>query len=190
MWNFTQNGFMSAVEFRGEPDYLLIRARVREDLEPLVERYADLEIIPTLKADYPFRVVMSKALYAAYMVTEILGIDYDNFKSRVLKNDGYAREWVYMRVWSAVHDLERLDKILPPKPKATAATFSNTWDINEYLALHGDDAAAGALAAEEDSLELEYAGMLSNGRHSYTRRGDDAVGAKRGKRRKKRGRRR
>lgn len=119
MWVFTKVGFFSAVEGdleegQTEPR-LMVRARVKGDLEALRSQYAP-ELGPTLEwpgRDYPYRAFISKQHFAEAMVRAVLDLDYGNFKSKVAEVQGYDRAHLYGGVWSVMNDADRK---LAPKP--------------------------------------------------------------------------
>ena len=94
MWIFTRYGFFSTVCARQgngaygnavDLDRVMVRARRREHLEALLERFRETVAAPTEihesdHTDYRFRIFLPKAVWS-----EILGelgndLDYDNFK--------------------------------------------------------------------------------------------------------------
>lgn len=100
MWLFTQDGFFSLVQDRNEPKNLLVRARVKGD----IERYwPDATVKMTPNADYLFRASISKASVAKVMQKAILDIDYDNYKDNISDHD---RSVWYFRVWEAMSELQ------------------------------------------------------------------------------------
>jgi len=106
MWVATTSGFYSVVEDDGRYDpmkkgMLAVRARVKDDLQPLVDRYG-VEIMETRYADYEYRVWLYKTQWAGFLQHEAHAIDYPNFKSAVTKAQGWERHDVYMDVWSAL----------------------------------------------------------------------------------------
>lgn len=106
MWLMTTDGFFSAVQDRDEPGSVLVRARVRGDLEQLAETL-DTTVLETPDADYPFRVRVSKADWGGYVASCAEGIDYDNFKNAVGARQGHDRADVYLDIWSALRRLQR-----------------------------------------------------------------------------------
>ena len=75
MWLFTKHGFYSAVCARQgdgshgqpvDPDRIMVRARVRSQLEALKERFSDLladcEIKEFAGTDYAFRIFVDKSI--------------------------------------------------------------------------------------------------------------------------------
>lgn len=103
MWIFTQLGFFSVVAHREKPGVLLVRARVRSDLETLAARAKKCPSVTELDdADYRFRAEFQKKDFSAIISKLVDDIDYDNFKDRVSKRQGYARASIYMKVWDTL----------------------------------------------------------------------------------------
>lgn len=113
MWIFTTFGFFSAVEHRDDHKRLLVRGRVREDIEALSSALHETSefVQDTPDADYPYRIDVGKFEFAQLMAQSITSIDYDNFKNEVAQSQGYSRAKLYGNVWGQMHDAERkLDK--------------------------------------------------------------------------------
>ena len=108
MWLFTETGFYSAVVGKDNPDQIVVRARDRDDLVRLLDIYSS-EDLPILDegGDYPHRVVMDRETWAQIVTYTALDIDYTNFKDRVHAVQGPDRAHTYLRVWSALLDLEK-----------------------------------------------------------------------------------
>ncbi|NBU32269.1 MAG: hypothetical protein EBS36_03755 [Actinobacteria bacterium] len=105
MWVFTQNGFLSAVRTaNGSPEFK-VRSRDRQALQGLAQ-YAEVEIIATPYADYPYRVIVDELLLGGYLLNELATADYTNYKDRVqvLRGKQYAQACA--KVWSTMHDVE------------------------------------------------------------------------------------
>ena len=105
MWIFTDTGFVSAVQHRENPDYLMVRARDRESLLQLSEMIS-VEIKSTPDADYPYRLTAAKEDVKSWMNDSIDFLGYSNFKNQVAITRGknYAR--TLGSVWSTMHDVE------------------------------------------------------------------------------------
>jgi hypothetical protein len=105
MWIFTETGFVSAVQHRENPDYLMVRARDRESLVQLSEM-TETEIKSTPDADYPYRLTATKEDVKSWMNDSIDFLGYSNFKNQVAITRGknYAR--TLGSVWSTMHDVE------------------------------------------------------------------------------------
>ena len=82
MWLATKHGFYSIVK---KEDGFHVRARIKKDLENLLKecRYPRLIIQEDDRADYRFRVIISKI--GIERIFKVLGesIDYDNFKNKI-----------------------------------------------------------------------------------------------------------
>jgi len=103
MWIFTIDGFFSAVEHRDQRECVMIRARYEEDLKKLKGKVCvQFEIESTPHADYPYRLTVTKKLWAAYVSESALYIDYDNFKDAALKGASPKRNSQYHEVWLAM----------------------------------------------------------------------------------------
>ena len=100
MWLMTKHGFYSIVQKK--PSEFHVRARVRGDLENLVERVPlpGAEIHSSKQTDYPFRIIVGKG--EVLKVLQLFGetLDYSNFKDTVArtadqreKHDAYGKVW-------------------------------------------------------------------------------------------------
>lgn len=105
MWLFTEGGFVSAVQHRENPDYLVVRARDKQSLQNL----ADIcEVNITMKeiSDYPYRVVVQRHAFAQWVNDQVDFLGYDNFKNRVAITRGKEYARTLGSVWSVMHDVE------------------------------------------------------------------------------------
>lgn len=107
MWLFTPIGFFSIVQ-KTKTKHLTVRARVKEDLLALRDRYLPelSEVLATPGNDYPFRGTVSHEALARAVGKIVLDVDYSNFKSEVAKKQGKAREQCYHQVWAAMLPLQ------------------------------------------------------------------------------------
>jgi len=99
MWVFLNNAFFSVVADRDKPDHLMVRARLRGDLELA---FPGVKVKTTPDADYRYRASVPRARVAAALAARVHEIDYDNFKDSVAPGD-HARHDAYLRVWGAMH---------------------------------------------------------------------------------------
>lgn len=122
MWLFTRYGFYSAVCARqgdggfGQPvdeTRIMVRARRREHLEALLDRFADLlgeaVIHKSDSSDYRFRIFLDKTVWAQVVERLAMDIDYDNFKSEVARHIGTVGapyEHALHEVWSVMYRLQ------------------------------------------------------------------------------------
>src|SRR6516162_8243698 len=107
MWLFTRYGFFSVVQTAEHPDHLMVRARCREHLRNLMQRFSVLteaRIIVTGSSDYRYRIIVDKADWAGVCAGLGAEIDYSNFKDAVHSNPlDLTYETVLHRVWSDVY---------------------------------------------------------------------------------------
>lgn len=129
VWVFTPLGFFSATRtnpsyvelpVRQQTDHIMVRARVRADLERLFDLYCEMGLTqeegPAILAiaghDYPYRMVLRPENWTALVARMADNIDYSNFKSAVEKQassavEGAARHDLYLKVWGVMHGAEQ-----------------------------------------------------------------------------------
>lgn len=127
MWLMSKRGFVSVVAYDPKKDvaksfvdytdvktsHVLVRARVKEDLEDLRRIIPNIKITADHSADYLFRAVVKRKDFKRYVADAVDGITYDShFKEAARDNSKGAsgRYSAYMSVWSA------LMKLQPSKP--------------------------------------------------------------------------
>jgi hypothetical protein len=113
MWIFTKHSVVSVVEYDPTNGYaddgvapqdrskLLVRARKARHLAEL--GFADGEIISTPTNDYPYRVICDKTKFAAIMMDQVLGINYENFKAECYVAGTHPEEMLH-EVWGSVRN--------------------------------------------------------------------------------------
>ena len=91
----------------------MVRARVRQHLEALKERFGDLlgdsEIKEFSGTDYAFRLFVPKSAWSKVVAELTDDLDYDNFKSEVARHQGSsgsAYEHSLHDVWSVMYQLQ------------------------------------------------------------------------------------
>jgi hypothetical protein len=114
MWLITTSGFLSVVRnlnSKGSDDALLVRGRVRADLERFADfaarRAARPAVVESPDADYGFRLTTSRDVLAAFVAERVAALDYPNFKSEIYKADP-VREKVYEDAWAVLHGLTKV----------------------------------------------------------------------------------
>ena len=124
MWIFTRVGFFSCIADKDNESGMIVRARVRRDIDQLRETYMPElgEVISLPNRDYPFRAKISKVDFAMGMSNVAIDIEYTNFKNTVATEQGYPRAKVYSRVWQDCLELENLH-IKHPEDKSNPLTF-------------------------------------------------------------------
>jgi hypothetical protein len=112
MWIVADFGYFSVVAHRDKPGHLLVRARVRADLEALAGRlWPAPKIVTTPDADYRYRMLVPAEAFAAVMADAVKAIDYPNFKDQVAERQGSERAHVYLGIWD--HLRRRLQRSEP-----------------------------------------------------------------------------
>jgi hypothetical protein len=106
MWVFhPEAGFLSVVRDPNKQSRLVVRARVRQDLENrFLSRLTGTVATPS--RDYGYRGWCSPAEWGAAVASMATSVTYDNFKLEVLRRQGVAREQLYHRVWATMLNAE------------------------------------------------------------------------------------
>lgn len=127
MWAFTKRAFMSAVVYDPTKDrskdpyfrsltrkfgtHILVRARVKEDLEDLRPACKNLHIATESIADYKFRTVISRRQWKKYLNRAVDEMDYDSHFKEVVERNSFpeslrtARHSAMMSCWTAMNSL-------------------------------------------------------------------------------------
>lgn len=128
MWLFSETGFMSAVVDLKDKNKMIVRGRDKKSLEPLAE-FARVKILNTPERDYPHRVFVSRSKYAAWVLSTIEEMQYNNYKSRMYQTRGAEFTHSLSEVWSVMHQVEEGYT----KPVYTGGTPPRTtWDDSYY----------------------------------------------------------
>ena len=102
MWIALNNSFLSIVENLNNPGELLVRARLKGDIENVFPEALTFE---DQSADYRYRAFLERQLVAEVIADKILSINYGNFKSSIDKSE-HLRHDVYLKVWSNLRVLQ------------------------------------------------------------------------------------
>jgi hypothetical protein len=157
MWIFTQKGFVSVVEYdpkadkhKGNPfagfahrrgTHVLVRSRVKDDIEDLRRVVPNMKVLADTSADYKFRAVIKRKDFNKWLLLSADEIDYDShFKEAAQKNSTGAigRYAAYMSVWSAMMRLQTAPSYTPGyNPKPLIGKGGRYGSVNEYLADSG-----------------------------------------------------
>lgn len=93
MWFCFNDGFISAVQHRDNPEKLVVRARRKEILENL---FPGRRIVIGGSRDYNYRVFISKDEFGSIVTERIQNIDYANFKNSVEDDELHS---LYEKFW-------------------------------------------------------------------------------------------
>ena len=122
MWVYTNKGFFSIVEDKDNSTKLLVRARIKGDLERLFRPYfSTLDVEETNDADYRFRVRLDRPVVTNAIGVAVDEIDYTNFKNNYKDNDDipaglrfimshYMTE-VWGSMWQAQHEAKDCEEV-------------------------------------------------------------------------------
>lgn len=103
MWVMLNDSFLSIVENMNNPEELLVRARVKGDIERV---FHDAAVFEDLNADYKYRAFINRQIVQAEISKQVEGINYYNFKNSISKNE-QERHDAYIQVWSALHKIQK-----------------------------------------------------------------------------------
>lgn len=109
MWVFTETGFVSAVRKFDRLNVITVRSRDRKSLEPLAQK-ANVEIKALPYGDYPYRAFVEPKVFAEWVETQAMNIDYDNFRNKVAKARGYGFVEALHDVWVAMLGVEDVSR--------------------------------------------------------------------------------
>jgi len=123
MWLFTKYGFYSAVCARrgsgghGQPidsDRVMVRARLRQHLEALQQRFAELladsEVREFPGSDYAYRIFVPKPIWSQVLLALSEELDYDNFKDEATRfqgKSGASYERALHETWEVMYRLQK-----------------------------------------------------------------------------------
>ena len=102
MWIVLNKSFLSIVKNRNDKNTLLVRARVKGDINKV---FQDADVFEDDNADYKYRSYIDRKIVANEISKELMNINYDNFKSSVSKDD-FTRINAYINVWSALNKMQ------------------------------------------------------------------------------------
>lgn len=105
MWIFTPTSFVSIVAHRAKPGVLLVRARLKGDIQRL---FPNAKVSRTPSADYLFRAELPRQAVADRLFDLAMDLDYDNVKGAIpLGHEHNARHDAMSSTWSAMMRAQR-----------------------------------------------------------------------------------
>jgi hypothetical protein len=99
MWIFAKNGFLSIKQHDRQPKLLVVRGRVKGDIERLMSIPAR-QVIEDAAADYRFRAFLDRDRVADRIAEHVRGIRYEKFKSSITDK---RRAAYYFSVWDSCY---------------------------------------------------------------------------------------
>ncbi len=104
MWIALNDGFFSIIESKKNSRKLVVRARLRGDLERVwgdEMKREGVAVEETPLRDYRFRTVLSRKAVAAKIAERLARINYYNFKASVEDED---LSKMYANIWQAAYE--------------------------------------------------------------------------------------
>jgi hypothetical protein len=106
MWVFQNDSFLSIVAHRDYEGHLLVRSRIKGDIErafgDLLDR-KNIQVWADSSADYKWRAIIPASDVANMLGAAALAVDYENFKDSIPKGRKHnARRLAYMEIWSVL----------------------------------------------------------------------------------------
>ena len=115
MWIFTTRGFFSIVEHKKDPNRVVIRARIRKDIDNIKMLFEELglrvsDVVENVGSDYRYRVFASRPDWASVITQLITDMGYTNFKNAVFDVDSPKvrdkRHEAYLDIWAIMQELQ------------------------------------------------------------------------------------
>ena len=103
MWLFTETGFVSAVRHYEDPHIFIVRARDELSLASLAEA-AETSISATPDHDYPFRAMVSRDIFAEWVLEQVSNLNYTNYKAHMWSERPDFADALH-DVWVAMHQV-------------------------------------------------------------------------------------
>ncbi|WP_019024064.1 MULTISPECIES: hypothetical protein [unclassified Thioalkalivibrio] len=114
MWVFLPDCAVSIVAHRDHEDSLLVRARLRGDLERFLAGCEEAGgVTETPDADYRFRAVVQRSVVGAILSDQAAGMEYDNFKNQVRPDEDLRHSWYY-RAWQSGLNCQESERRFEP----------------------------------------------------------------------------
>ena len=109
MWIVTKIGFFSLTNHRDQPTNMMVRGRVRTDMERLVnllpKSAMSSGIIETDDSDYRYRVIADRDAVGELVGRLAANMDYIGFKDTIAEVSGHTRADIYFNLWEDLHAL-------------------------------------------------------------------------------------
>ena len=109
MWVLMNNSYFSIVKNKNKKNSLVVRARIKGDIERV---FPKANVIEGIGTDYQYRTFLPKWVVSKAIKKSIENIDYDNFKDSVPLTDN-TRHDVYFDVWLTLLTLQRSTNSFP-----------------------------------------------------------------------------
>jgi hypothetical protein len=98
MWIFKNDSFVNVVQSDADPAMLLVRARLKGDIE---RAFPGVKAKETKGADYRFKALVSREAFSQAMDRTAASLDYTEFSGHQIKDD-HGRRSAYVQVGEIV----------------------------------------------------------------------------------------
>lgn len=131
MWILMNNSYFSIVKNNNRENSLIVKARIKGDIEKIFPKANVRENIGT---DYKYRAFLPKWVVSKAIKKSIEAIDYDNFKDSVPLEDDMRHD-VYFDVWLTLLKLQKPINYqwIPNKKFVTAETHPVGYQLAETI---------------------------------------------------------
>jgi len=106
LWLFTAKGMFSVVEHKDDPNTMVVRARIENDIKNIQQMFVDQgyekpEILQMSHSDYKFRIFVNRKEWINVMTRLMADLNYTNFKNAAAKEDDFERlrSQAYTSIW-------------------------------------------------------------------------------------------
>lgn len=103
-WILFPDAFVSVVTHEDQPTKVVVRARLRGDIERLLP---GAEVEKTPQADYLYRVTVDRNWLTEAVAFRLRQMTYTNVKGAISKSDDSGRAFMMNRIWAAGLDAQR-----------------------------------------------------------------------------------
>lgn len=136
MWLFTKRGFYSIVEDSLKIGSWQVRARVKVDLENLIQviGYGG-QLITTPRADYRYRIVIDAHQLIKIMTTMAKDINYTNFKNECAKRVDQDHNYDALHeIWGVMYSVQfaNLPKVSGKRKKSKGKEVKTKYGKTVY----------------------------------------------------------
>ena len=138
MWLFTETGFVSVVQDKEDSNKMVVRARDKKSLQPLMDAYG-VKMVNLKNRDYPHRVFLTRKQFVDWLVESGETLDYNNYKTRVSQTRGHDFASPLHDVWATMLRLEDLGKPGYNQRGRGIGSYAYTYTTADGTAYYSDD---------------------------------------------------
>ena len=103
MWLIFKNSFLSIVQDKNNSERLLVRARIKGDIENI---FPEANVIVGAGSDYKYRAFINRKIVSNAIKENLDNITYTNFKNATAEKDK-QRALRYAKIWSIMYRAQK-----------------------------------------------------------------------------------